>query len=85
MRFHRLTSRAEVIGPTIPTARTRPKAWYTMSRPIQPRGIVTIMTRAHKAAATLTLVFQRTVPIATSRAHDRGQDRGPSGSWREEA
>jgi hypothetical protein len=31
-------------------------------------GIVTIMTHAHKAAETLTLVFQRTVPIATSGA-----------------
>jgi hypothetical protein len=41
------------------------------------QGIVTIMTRVHKAADILILEFQRTGPIAMRGAHYRGQDRGP--------
>jgi hypothetical protein len=49
------------------------------------QGIVTIMTRVHKAADTLILEFQRTGPIAMRGAPYREQDRDPSRSPCEEA
>jgi hypothetical protein len=47
--------------------------------------IVTVMMPVDKATDTLILEFQRTVPIATSGAHDRKQDRGLTRSRCEEA
>ena len=49
------------------------------------QGIVTIMTRAHEAAGTLVMEFQRTMPIATSGALIEDRIEAPSRSRCEEA